>query len=235
MPKPKSDSGLPWNALLLGAAVLAIFAGWFFLPLQDWMKVFTQWVEGLGVLGGVLFALIYIAATLALAPGSILTIAAGLAFGIAWGLPLVLGAATIGASLAFLVGRYLARDTVKGFTKKRPKLQAVDQAVSEEGWKVVVLLRLSPLVPFNLQNYFFGVTDIAFPSYVWATLIGIVPGTLLYLYVGALGKAAAGGGGQGGALKWALFAAGLVATVVLTVFVTRKAKAKLGEKGVKGE
>jgi uncharacterized membrane protein YdjX (TVP38/TMEM64 family) len=147
-----------------------------------------------------------------------------------WGVPLVLVSATIGATLAFLVARYLARDKVAEMAKRHPKLKAVDKAVSAQGWKVVVLLRLSPLIPFNLQNYFYGVTAIKFWHYVSATLVGMVPGTLMYVYLGVAGKAVLGLGGNsagGGSLTWGLLVVGLVVMVVVTVLVTRTAKAKL--------
>jgi len=116
-------------------------------------------------------------------------------------------------------------------TESKPRIKAVDQAVTEDGWKVVMLLRLSPMVPFNLQNYFFGVTDIKFWHYVAATFVGIMPGTAIYVYLGAIG-AVAGSGSQGGALKWTFFGIGLIATVVVTVLITRKAKARLDALGV---
>nr|MBA3732471.1 TVP38/TMEM64 family protein [Gammaproteobacteria bacterium] len=186
---------------------------------------------GLGVWGYVIFAAVYIIATVMLAPGSPLTIAAGLAFS-GFGFPLVVIAATIGAAAAFLVARYLARARVERMTEQRPKFKAIDQAVTEDGWKVVMLLRLSPLVPFNLQNYFFGVTDIKFWHYVAATFVGIMPGTALYVYLGAIGAAAGGGGAQGGILKWTFFGIGLIATIVVTVLITRKAKARLEKIGL---
>ncbi|MEO7387073.1 MAG: VTT domain-containing protein, partial [Gammaproteobacteria bacterium] len=140
--------------------------------------------------------------------------------------------ATVGATLAFLVARYLFHDRVNALVGKRPGLKAVNQAISEEGWKIVVLLRLSPVLPFNLQNYFYGVTDVKLVHYVPATFLGILPGTLLYVYLGSVGKAASGEGG--GPLQWLLFATGLLATVVVAWFVTTKAKAKLKEIGVDG-
>ncbi|MEJ7685957.1 MAG: TVP38/TMEM64 family protein [Variovorax sp.] len=127
-------------------------------------------------------------------PVSVLTIAAGLAFGLAIGFPLVVVSATIGAALAFLVARYLAHDKVESLLQERPKFKAIQSAVSEGGWKVVALLRLSPVLPFNLQNYFYGITDLKLLEYVAATFVGIMPGTLLYVYLGAAGKAASGEG-----------------------------------------
>jgi uncharacterized membrane protein YdjX (TVP38/TMEM64 family) len=197
---------------------------------NDWVQSFNGWIQAFGVWGVVIFGLVYIIAVIVLAPAGPMTIAAGLAFG-AWGFPLVVIAATIGAALAFLVSRYLAREKVKHLVENRPKFKAVGKAVTEDGWKIVGLLRLSPLVPFNLQNYAFGVTEIGFLPYVVATFVGIMPGTALYIYLGVLGKAAASGQG-GDAVRWVFFAIGLVATAIVAFIITRKAKASLKEAGV---
>ena len=111
--------------------------------------------------------------------------------------------------------------------KGRPKFAAVEKAISEDGWKVVLLLRLSPLVPFNLQNYFFGVTEVKFWHFVAATFVGIMPGCVLYLYIGAAGHALSGAGGKWGTLQWIFFLGGLVATIVVTIVVGKKAKQTL--------
>ncbi len=191
---------------------------------------FQQWIEGLGVWGVVAFGVIYVVATVLLIPASPLTLVAGLAFGL-WGFPLIVVAATVGAALAFLVARYVARNKVKAIVAKRPKFKAVDEAVTEEGWKIVALMRLSPLVPFNLQNYLFGVTDIAFTRYLAATFVGIMPGSLLYVYLGSLGQQS-GGGSTG---KWIFLGVGLIATAITVVLITRKAKARLAQAGVGGD
>ncbi|MBA2408979.1 MAG: TVP38/TMEM64 family protein [Gammaproteobacteria bacterium] len=227
----KHERNIPWLWIGLVVGLVALTVAWFFLPVGEWLKSFNGWVQGLGVWGYVIFAAVYIIATVLLAPGSPLTIAAGLAFS-GFGFPLVVVAATIGAALAFLVARYLARSRVERMTERKPKFKAIDQAVTADGWKVVMLLRLSPLVPFNLQNYVFGVTDIKFWHYVAATFVGIMPGTALFVYLGAIGAAAGSGGSQGGLLKWAFFAIGLIATIVVTVLITRKAKARLDKIGL---
>jgi uncharacterized membrane protein YdjX (TVP38/TMEM64 family) len=132
----------------------------------------------------------------------------------------------IAASLAFLAARFLGRHRVRAILAKSRKFAAIDKAVSEEGGKIVILLRLSPLVPFNVQNYLFGVTAIPFPQYVAATFVGIIPGTALFVYLGALGNT------SGGPRTWVFFGMGLLATALVVVLVTRKAKAKLAEAGV---
>jgi len=184
--------------LWVGAGVLllaALVAAWFTLPIKELLDAFQQWIKELGAWGVAAFAGVYIVAVVLLVPASALTLVAGLVFG-AWGFPLVVTSATIGASLAFLVARHLARDKVKQFAEQRPKLKAVNQAVAEDGWKNVGLLRLSPLVPFNVQNYLFGVTEVGFYPYLATTLVGIMPGSLLYVLLGALGH---GDGGKGAA------------------------------------
>jgi uncharacterized membrane protein YdjX (TVP38/TMEM64 family) len=224
-------SSFPWKWIVVGVVAIAIAVAWFLLPAEAWIKTLIQWVQSAGVWGGLVFALIYIVATVLMLPASPLSIAAGLAFGLVWGFVLVSLSATAGAASAFLVARYLARDQVARMIKQRPRFNAVDQAISEGGWKIVVLLRLSPLVPFNLQNYFYGLTGIRFWHYAAATFFGILPGVLLYVYLGAAGKVAISSG-AGGTAHWVVFAAGLIATVIVTVMVTKRARAKLRKIGV---
>lgn len=215
----------------MGVVVLALLvAALFSLPIKERSEAFQSWVKDLGPLGWLIFGAVYIVATVLLLPVSVLTVAAGLAFGLPIGFALVVVSATIGATLAFVVSRYLAHDKVESMMSKRPKFKAIKSAVDEGGWKVVGLLRLSPILPFNLQNYFYGITDIKLLHYIPATLIGIMPGTLLYVYLGAAGKAAAGE--SSGPLKWAFMAVGLVATVAVAIFVTKKAREKLKQHGV---
>jgi uncharacterized membrane protein YdjX (TVP38/TMEM64 family) len=223
----------PWTWIALGLLLVAVSVGWFFVPRSQWLDAFQRWITGLGIWGVALFTLIYVLATISLAPEWPLTIAAGLVYG-ARGFPVVLIAATIAASLAFLIARHLARDRVQPILERSRIFAAIDDAVAEEGWKIVALLRLSPAVPFNLQNYLFGVTAVPFLHFVAATFAGIIPGTVLYVYLGVIGKAAGSKGSSGGPLKWAWFSAGLLATVVVVVLVTRKAITKLKEAGVDG-
>lgn len=219
-----------WKWFVGAGALVALIVGWIFLPVKDWSDSFQSWIENLGAWGVLIFGVVYIVATVFLVPVSVLTIIAGLAFGLAIGFPLVLVSATIGATFAFLVARYLLHKRIESLIARRPNFKAVNAAVSEEGWKIVGLLRLSPLVPFSLQNYFYGITDLKLAQYVPATFVGIMPGTLLYVYLGAAGKAASGEGAS--PLQWTFFAVGLVATGVVAVFITRKARQKLKQHGV---
>lgn len=106
---------------------------------------------------------------------------------------------------------------------------AIDQAIAEGGWKIVALLRLSPAIPFNLQNYLYGLTPVAFWPYVLASWIAMLPGTFMYVYLGHLAGSAIAGDRQRSPLQWALLVVGLLATVAVTVYVTRLAKRKLNE------
>jgi uncharacterized membrane protein YdjX (TVP38/TMEM64 family) len=222
-----------WTWVVGGLLLVAVIAGWYFLPLQAWAESFQTWIESMGVWGDLIFIGAYILSTILLIPVSVLTVVAGLVFGLGWGFFLVSIAATIGATIAYLIARYLVHDRVESYVQKHPKLRAANEAISEEGWKVVLLLRLSPVLPFNVQNYAYGITDVKLRHYVPATFFGILPGTLLYVYLGAAGQAAAGDGGS--TLKWVFFAGGFIATVVVVVFVTRKAKRKLEQIGLQNE
>jgi uncharacterized membrane protein YdjX (TVP38/TMEM64 family) len=187
---------------------------------------FAAWVEGLGVWGPVVFILGYAVATVAFIPGSLLTLAAGAIFGLARGTLYTFCGATLGASGAFLVARYLARRAIERKIAGNAKFAAIDRAVGQEGFKIVALLRLSPIFPFNLLNYSLGLTRVPFLQYFLAS-IAMLPGTLLYVYYGkAAGSLAAVAGGvktQKGTAYWVTLVVGLLATIVVTTFITRLA------------
>jgi uncharacterized membrane protein YdjX (TVP38/TMEM64 family) len=187
---------------------------------------FAAWVESLGVWGPVVFILGYAVAAVAFVPGSLLTLAAGAVFGLVKGTIYTFLGATLGASAAFLVARYGARKAIERRIAGNAKFAAVDRAVGREGFKIVALLRLSPLFPFNLLNYALGLTKVSFLSYVAAS-IAMLPGTLLYVYYGkAAGSLAALAGGaktEKGPESWILLGVGLLATIAVTTYVTRLA------------
>lgn len=228
-PAAESDGKPRFKSLIIVALVLiGLVAAWSFLPLDEWIAALREWVESLGPLGWIVFALIYAVAVFFLIPGSLLTLAAGVAFGL-WGFVIVVSGATLGASLAFLAGRYLFRDRIAGLFEARPRLRAVDRAIGREGWRIVALLRLSPVVPFSLQNWALGGTPVSFRAYLPATFFGIMPGTLLYVWIGSLG-AAAGAGEAAGPARTALLVLGLIATGVTVWLVSRKARQILQSK-----
>jgi len=219
---------------LVLAAVAAVAVAARMLPLAAWLEVFNQRVVGLGVAGMILFALLYAAATVLLVPGSLLTLASGASFGLLPGFVTVLFGATLGAASAFLVSRHLARKRVERWIQRKPSFAAIDKAVAREGWKIVFLTRLSPVFPFNFQNYAYGLTSVPFWQYVLASWIGMIPGTFLYVYLGTLGRsgleAASGGGAE--TFRLALQGAGLLATLAVTILITRTAKRALREAGI---
>ncbi len=227
------DAG--WWMKLLSAAVIAIVvlmaAG--HLHIQELLKGSLQWVSGLGIWGPVIFTAIYILATVLLIPGSILTLGAGVVFGVVKGSVIVSTAATLGATCAFLVGRYLARDLVAKKIEGNLKFKAVDEAVAKEGWKIVGLVRLSPVFPFNVLNYVFGLTRVTLRDYFFASWIGMIPGTVMYVYIGSLaGDIARLGSGERtrSPAEWALYVVGLIATIAVSLYVTRIARRALGKK-----
>ena len=191
-----------------------------------------QWINGLGALGGVVFIGIYIIATLAFLPAAILTLGAGVIFGVIWGSLYVFIGATLGAVAAFLVGRYVARGWVKEKISSYKKFASIDQAVSKEGLKIVFLIRLSPLFPFNLLNYALGVTSVSLKDYFLASF-GMIPGTIMYVYLGHLAGDLALIGNKSQPdnmiLHWVIQIIGLIATIAVTVYVTKIAKKALKE------
>ncbi len=195
-----------------------------------YLPAFARWVDGLGVWGPIVFIAGYVLATVAFAPGSLLTLAAGAIFGLVRGSIYVFVAAVLGASAAFFVARYLARHAVERRLAANPRFAAIDRAVGAEGRKIVFLLRLSPVFPFNLLNYALGLTRVAYRDYLIAS-VGMIPGTLLYVYYGKLaGDVATLAGGAAvpkGPGYWTVLVLGLVATVVVTTLVTRTARRAL--------
>jgi uncharacterized membrane protein YdjX (TVP38/TMEM64 family) len=214
--------------LLLAVLLVAVAIGWLALPARQWIEAFDAWIAALGMRGVLLFALVYVVAVVLLAPAELLSIAAGFLFG-AWGFPIVVVAATIGAALAFLVSRYTVRTRLRRFLRDKPRYAAIDRAVAEEGWKIVALLRLNPLVPFNLQNYFFGATDLGFLPYAVATFLGIMPGTAFYVYLGTLGREAGSGAGV---TRWIFLGLGLLLAALALFLIVRRASARLGKLGI---
>lgn len=216
-----------WLLALAAAAALVAAAQYF--PVQDLLQQALAWIGGLGPWGVVLFIAIYVAATVFFVPGSVLTLGAGAVFGVVWGSVYVSIAATLGATCAFLVGRYLARDAVTRMIEGNARFAAIDQAVANEAWKIVGLTRLSPVFPFTVLNYAFGLTRVKLAHYVLASWIGMMPGTVMYVSLGSLAQVASGDRTRTTG-EWALYGVGLLATVIVTVFVTRIAQQALAKR-----
>lgn len=190
-------------------------------------------VKNLGIKGALLFVLVYIIATVSFIPGSLLTLGAGAIFGVWTGSIAVSAGSTVGAASAFLIGRYFARGWVSKKIAGNAKFRAIDEAVAADGFKMTLLIRLSPVFPFNLINYAFGLTKVCLKDYVLASWIGMMPGTVMYVYLGSLaGDLASLGTSQRSKTpaEWLLYGIGLLATVAVTIYVTRIAKKALSLK-----
>lgn len=228
-----AKKSVAWGKIILGVlALAALIAAYRLLPLQEWVGSFQTWVQGYGALGWVIFIAVYALTSFVLIPGSILTLAAGAVWGLG-GFPLVIIGATLGSMMSFLAARYLFQDKVEAKVANYPRFRAVNEAIGDEGWRVVGLLRLSPALPFSLQNWFLGITPVAFwPSQI-ATFFGIMPGTLLYVLLGSAGGQA--GSGDMGIGRWVVLGVGIIATLVVTVLITKKAQARLKSYDVSGD
>lgn len=229
-PAAKSTGVGKWKLLFGALLVVGLIIASRVLPVGDWLKSFNDWVAGLGALGIVIFVVVYVAAAIFLLPGSVLTLGAGFAFGVVKGFLAVSVGSTLGAAASFLIARHFARETVSRRFGANTNFSAVDRAVGREGAKIVFLLRLSPVFPFNVLNYLLGLTGVRFWPYVLASWLGMMPGTLLYVYLGYAGKAglaAASGGAEDNTLKYVYLGAGLLATLAVTIYVTRLARRAL--------
>ena len=218
-----------WKWVLYVAAGIGIVLAVKYLHVQDLLKSALNWIGKLGPWGPVIFVGLYVVATVLFVPGLVLTLGAGAVFGVALGSVSVSIGATLGATAAFLVGRYLARDGIARKIEKNEKFATIDRAVADEGWKIVLLTRLSPVFPFTLLNYAFGLTRVKLSHYVLASWLGMIPGTVMYVYLGSLVNIGAGHR-QRTTGEWVLYGVGLLATVVVTVFVTRLARRALAKK-----
>lgn len=213
------------------AVVLVVLVRQF--DVQQIFRDALAWIAGLGPLGPVIFVGLYILACVFLLPGAILTLGAGAVFGFAQGAVAASAGSTLGATCAFLVGRYLARDWVARRIAGNDRFRAVDEAVAREGWKIVLLTRLSPAFPFNILNYAFGLTKVRLKHYFFASWVGMIPGMFMYVYIGSLaGDLAALGAGSDGRStgEWIMYGVGLAATVAVTVFITRLAREALNKR-----
>ena len=226
---PSAKIGPRWKWVLYATAGVATVLAVKYFHIQDLLKQALDWIGKLGPWGPLIFAGIYVVATVLFVPGSVLTLGAGAVFGVALGSVCVSISATLGATAAFLVGRYLARDAIARKIEKHEKFTTIDRAVADEGWKIVLLTRLSPVFPFTLLNYAFGLTRVKLSHYVLASWLGMIPGTVMYVYLGSLVNVGAAHR-QRTTGEWVLYGVGLLATIAVTIFVTRVARKALQKK-----
>ena len=213
--------------IILVIIILAVITGVIFLPVKDWLIKSLEWTQGLGIWGPVFVAAFYVVACVLLLPGSILTLGSGFLFKVVVGSITVSIGSTLGACTAFLVGRTVARKWIAGKVAKNEKFTAIDEAVAQQGFKIVLLTRLSPVFPFNILNYAFGLTKISFWKYALGSWIGMMPGTIMYVYFGAGLRdlaAVAAGKLEKSTAGTIFFWIGMGVTLIVTVFVTRIAR-----------
>ena len=213
--------------IALGLAIGASVAAALLLPMRDWSVQFQQWLDGMSLIAAMLvFVAIYVVASVLLVPGGwVFPLVAGVVFGMRWGLVVAMAAATLAAVVPFLIARYVLHERIERRAKKHPAFKSVDDAVRKEPWKVVALLRLSPVLPSPMKSYFLGLTCVDLLTYAWASLLGQLPGLVLKVYVGAAGRDAFSG--ETSMLKWAVVGAGVAATLAFAIIASRFARRRL--------
>ena len=231
---PASEGRAGRRAAWIGGALvllaLVVFGGQLGQAFEQYVPALRTWLAGLGIWGPVLFILLYGISAVVGIPGSALTLLSGTLFGLGAGTVTAWLGASLGALAAFVVARYIARERVETRLADNPRLEAIDRAIGEQGLRIVFLLRLSPAFPYVVLNYLLGLTRVRFAHYNLGSL-GMLPGTFLYVYLGYLGGQAADAvaGGDPGVALWAMRIIGLVATIAVTVVVTRTAQRALNE------
>ncbi len=196
------------------------------LPVGGIIEAVVTWIGEHRETAWLAFFASYVIASVFMIPGSILTVAAGFLFGVVYGTVVVSVSSVAGATAAFLVGRTLGREWVRRKVGGDRRLAAIDTATRDRGFMIVMLLRLSPVFPFNALNYFLSLTGVKTGHYVLASWIGMLPATILYVYIGSAAQdlaALLAGEYEAGTAGDILFFAGLGATALVTVLVTRYA------------
>lgn len=215
-------------AALLILAVLATTV--VVLPIREYLALAVAWSAAHPGPAAFGYCLAYVIATVFVIPALPLTLAAGFIFGLVKGVIVVSLSSVAGATAAFLLGRTLARGWVSRAISRQPRFAALDRAIRSRGFWVVVLTRLSPAFPFTMLNYLYGVTSVSLRSYVLGSWLGMLPATILYVYVGSLAgglKTALNGPTNRPPAAYVLLGVGLIATLVVTILVTRLASREL--------
>ena len=227
--EPKSDKrssvwAKAWKPVLLVVVIVGLMILAKTLGLGEKLESMKGWIEGLGAWGPVAFILIYIVSTVAMVPGTALTLGAGALFGSVMGVVYVSIASTIGATCCFFIARYIARSSVTDWLGGNEKFQKMESMTKKHGVVILAIARLVPLFPFNLLNYGFGLTAVPMGTYILWSWICMLPGTILYV-VGADAVTTAVAEGR---VPWMLVGVLAVVVVFLAVIV-RLAKGKLGD------
>lgn len=224
----------PWfRWALLGLLVVGLALAYTLLPLKEWLTEIARALRGLGPIAFALYVATYVVASLLILPAVLLSIGAGFAWGALGGFAIAVPAATLAATCAFLVSRFFFSGRFRSWLLHRPRLHAVERAVNEKGAPLVFLLRLSPMLPFPVLNYIFGLTLIPYRAFALATFIGMMPITFMWTYVGSLGAELGGLDGDTpgklGAAKIGFGVVGGLVTLAVSIWVGRAARKALRE------
>jgi uncharacterized membrane protein YdjX (TVP38/TMEM64 family) len=212
-----------------GIIMLALLSLTTSLPIDRVGSPLITWVDGLGLWGPIVFSALYVAATILFVPVVVLTLVAGGIFGVWLGALTVSFASTLSAAVTFLTARYLAREQVSRWVQRKPQRRALEQAIGQGGWKIIILLRFSTVLPFSLQNCLFGLTPIGFWPYLIASWLAMLPGTFMYVYLGHATRAVANDTRERTTAEWVGFGVGLIATMAAGLYVAAVATKKLRE------
>jgi len=216
--------GLKILGVLIAVGVLLIAMKT--LPISEWLANSIDWVGGFGPLAPVLFVLIYMCSVIFFVPSTLFSLASGHLFGLWLGVGLTSLSSTLGASIAFLLGRHIFRERIQKAVSSQPKFAAISESVKKDGWKIVLLTRMSPIFPFALLNYGFGLTEVKFRDYFFGSLVGMLPSSFVMAYMGSICRGMCTNQDRS-VVEWLLIVAGLIATITVMVYVSRKAKAIL--------
>ena len=219
---------LRWEWFAAAAVAALLVFAFHALPVREWIARLPPWAASLGWRGVLLFVAVYLLCALLFGPAWLVTLAIGLTYGFWRGVVLVSIVSTLGAAIAFLIGRHLARGRVEELIRRRPAFAAVDRAIGRHGWKIVFLLRLSAVVPYTISNYVYGATAVRFWPYLAASWIGMLPVTAVYVSLGAAGRVAlTAPPGQGSVWKWIVLGAGVILAVSVAMFIGRVSRREL--------
>lgn len=230
----------PWVKLVIVLVVIAVFlvvANYFGIfdmlkegSLKDRVLKLDGFFKSLGPWAPAAFAGIWIVACILLLPGLPIAIVGGLIFGAVWGSVWSTVGANLGSALAFLIGRYAARDMVEGWVQKNPTLRKIDDGVRKQGWRMLMITRLVPIFPFNIQNYVYGLTDISLRTYIFVTLPCMLPGTIAFNFAAGSAREVILSGGQPDAVKRTLLYLAIAAVFfVLLSLIPGWVKKRFGE------
>lgn len=223
----------PILIILVSVLVVTLAVGLLlYFDLDDRIIEMLQWLDSRGWQASLLFILIIAVAIVVLAPGVIFTMGAGFVFGVIKGTLLVVAGTVLGATLAFLIARYVLGERPSRWLMSHVRPPHLGEVIRDEGWRLVMLTRLVPLFPFKLSNYFFGLTPVRLWDFVLGNLIGVIPITLHNVYIGSIAAdlTTLGQLEERTPIQWAFYGVGFVLAVIGVVGLTRIARRALARK-----